>query len=501
MNYTWYYQFMKGILKSHNLALFLIVVVGFLFRWYNFEKGFSFAHDQDLYSWIAKDIVINHHQRLVGQITSVAGVFIGSFYYYLMSFFYWVFKMNPMSAMIPLTIIGLAEIVSVYWVARRHFDNKTAIVWSFIQACSVGIAMFDRWSVPTQPTILWSIWFLASILELYKGNIKFLAVYAFLIGFVWQLHIALLPLLPIPLLAYLLNKGRLSNLLNLKNIKVLLVSGIILGATISPLVIFELKYNFSQVRSILVANKNDLGGPTGFKKMDKVLDASSREIQQRLLWGWEIKAVTWYWIVIVLMLVIVSVKKWIERPLILYLLIWVGIIMAAQFWSKRIVSEYYFTNILPVILMLVSVFLAKTFSRKLLYVLGLIYLTINIRWLYSKSDIDQSYYYRIRAVEYIKQDVEKNHYPCVAVNYIAEPGFGVGFRYLFWYKSVNLVKPGTPGVVVYNIAIPWQVSAKENPAVFGRFGILLPKTVLKPISKEDCNRPDYRLDPMLGYTE
>lgn len=75
---------MKGWFKKEMFFGLMVIAVASLFRLYNFEKSFSFAHDADLYSWIAKDIN-NGHQRLVGQLTSVPGVFIGSFYYYLMA--------------------------------------------------------------------------------------------------------------------------------------------------------------------------------------------------------------------------------------------------------------------------------------------------------------------------------------------------------------------------------------------------------------------------------
>ncbi len=492
---------MKGILKRHNLTLYLIVIIGIVFRVLNFEKGFAFAHDQDLYSWIAKDIVLNHHQRLVGQITSVAGVFIGSFYYYLMAFFYWLANMNPLSAVFPLTMIGIVGIFSIYWIVNRHFGKKAAYISCFIQSCSIGIALFDRWSVPTQPTLLWSIWFVATIIELYKGNLKFLPLYAFLIGFVWQLHIALIPILPIPIIAFLLNKSRASSLLQRANARLIILSMLILFVVISPFFLFELKYNFSQIRSILIANEVSLGGPTGWMKMVKVLDASSREIQQRIMYGWELKNVVVLWAVGIVFMLVLWIRKWVERPLLLLLFSWLALILLAQFWSKRIVSEYYFTNILPIMVILTSVFLSRVFNQKTLGLLGFGYLSVNLFWLITKTDVDHSYFYRKQVVDYIGEDIKKNSYPCVAINFIADPGVGVGFRYLFWYRGVSLVKPGTPGAVIYNIPIPWQISADEDPVHFGRFGVLLPKAVATMISKEDCAKPEYQLDPLLGYTE
>jgi len=178
VDYKWYDRFMKV-----RLILGVILVLGFIWRIYNFEKGFSFAHDQDLYSWIAKDILINHHQRLIGQVTSVEGVFIGSAYYYLMAIFYWIFNLNPLSAVIPTVVGGLITIGSIYWIFSRHFGKYIGAIGAFIYSVSFGVAAYDRWSVPTQPTMLWSVWYLLVILEAIRGNQKIIYLYAVLLGY------------------------------------------------------------------------------------------------------------------------------------------------------------------------------------------------------------------------------------------------------------------------------------------------------------------------------
>src|SRR3989338_8686397 len=84
-------------LKPH-IFLLLIIAPALLFRLYKLEAYYGFEHDQDLYSWIVKDIVVNHNLRLIGQMTSIDGVFIGPLYYYLLTPFYFFFAMNPLAA-------------------------------------------------------------------------------------------------------------------------------------------------------------------------------------------------------------------------------------------------------------------------------------------------------------------------------------------------------------------------------------------------------------------
>ena len=489
--------------KSKRLFYFglIIVFLGLIFRLVNFKRSFFFAHDQDLYSWIAKDIVINHHQRLVGQITSVDGVFIGSFYYYVMAFFYGLSGMNPMSAIVPITFLALFNIFSFYFITKKHFGIKAGLIACLIYTVSFGIAKFDRWSVPTLPTLTWGIWFIDVILELLKGNLKALPLYGFLTAFIWQIHIALIPILPLPMIAYLIGENKVSELWSKKRLNNTIIAIGIFLVTFSPFLIFEFKYNFSQIKSMVASTKKDIGAPTGKIKFAKIMEASGIEIQQRLFFGFKSNYAWIYWMIFTIILSFTLAGRYITVNQVVLFLLWIILILTVQFYSKRIVSEYYFTNLVPMYIVVISVFLANLVNIKYLAIIFVLYLLVNFYWLIDKTDEDQSYMYRQNVVEYIKKDMIDKNYPCIAVNFISDPGVGVGFRYLFWYYGIDLVKPGSPGVPVYNIPIPWQLSREENPTHFGRFGVLLPVKVNNLIKKEECKKAEYQLDPLLGYTE
>ena len=117
---------------------------------------------------------------MVGQLTSVDGVFIGPFYYYLMAAAYSLTGMNPMSAIVPTTLIGLATIVSFYCLGKRYFSRRSGLIMAFVYAISFGAAYYDRWSVPTEPAILWSVWFMYLILGMTKKNLKLLPLFGLL---------------------------------------------------------------------------------------------------------------------------------------------------------------------------------------------------------------------------------------------------------------------------------------------------------------------------------
>lgn len=71
-------------MKTTWLVLISALLIGAFTRTYQLIERYSYAHDADLAVWIAKDMVIDHHPRLIGQLTSSPGIFIGPLFYYLL---------------------------------------------------------------------------------------------------------------------------------------------------------------------------------------------------------------------------------------------------------------------------------------------------------------------------------------------------------------------------------------------------------------------------------
>ncbi|MGI5841554.1 MAG: ArnT family glycosyltransferase [Patescibacteria group bacterium] len=478
---------------------YFIVITGLalFFRLYNIEKYFAFAHDQDLYSWIAKDIINRDPLRLVGQITSVDGVFIGPFYYYLMALFYLLFRMNPLSAIIPTVGIGIVTVFSFYWVLKEFYGKKVALTAAFIYAVSYGAANFDRWSVPTQPTILWSIWFFYVVLMSLKGDKKIIPLYGLLIGLTWHIHIALAPILILPPIAWIWGKNSVKRI----DRKVLFWFIASLLLTTLPFWLFEIKTDFSQIKSVLAASQRNIGEASGFYRLEKTMDLSAKEILCMIMGGLGRIDYRLVWIISAVTVAYLTIKGNIKKKEAGLITLWVFLVLIAQFMSKRGISEYYFANLTPLFVIFLAMVLTRVIATKKIVGLILVtaYFVINLNWSLTRTDWGGSYYYRNKLMDYIKEDYTKKNYPCASVNYIADFGSGVGFRYLFWYKGIQLVK-AFPGVPAYNIVVPWAKSGDEVDVVYGDFGVILPEEREYAFDL-DCHSKEMDPDPLLGFTD
>src|SRR5579884_3475847 len=141
---------MKHLKKHTYLYIFLaILLIGIFFRTYQLLERYTYAHDADLFSWIVKDIVVNHHLRLIGQLTSAPGIYIGPLFYYLLIPFFWLTRMDPVGALIPITLLGILNLISIYYVFSKLFNQTVGLVASFLWATSITATVYDRWVVPS----------------------------------------------------------------------------------------------------------------------------------------------------------------------------------------------------------------------------------------------------------------------------------------------------------------------------------------------------------------
>lgn len=234
------------------MILGLILIVGLFFRTYQIVERFEFAHDGDLYSWIVKDILINHHFRLIGQLTSAPGIFIGGLFYYLLIPFFLLTKMDPIGVSILGILVGVFTILSYYFVMTKIFNRTAGLLAAFLHSTLLSTINSDRWIVPTLPTKLWAIWYLYCLFMIRRGNYTVLPLLGILIGLIWHIHIALVPTLIVIPLAIILSK-------KLPQKREIIIFILLLLISSFPFIAFEARHNFSQIKSLVTNLTADFG--------------------------------------------------------------------------------------------------------------------------------------------------------------------------------------------------------------------------------------------------
>lgn len=489
------------MIRSQLLLLILILLIGFFFRTYKIVERFEFAHDGDLYSWIVKDILVNGHLRLIGQETSASGIFIGPMFYYLLIPFFLITNMDPIGALVPVTIIGTVTILSYFFVFFKLFNINAGLIASFLHAVLLTNAGLDRWVVPTNPTNLWAIWYFYTLIMLSRGKFFILPLLGVLTGLIWHIHIALIPALTaIPFAVFASKK--------LPNSNQIIKSAIAFFVLSIPLIMFETRHNFQQTISILNNFIIPKEGASGLYKLQLVLGVIVKNVNSLFFAPASFGVANKFFTFAILSTGIFLVKKKVLSfgelvPLYAWVL---GVILFFSL-SKSPVSEYYFSNIGIVFLSIVSLFLywlVKTYSwgRQVVVILLFIILAKNVFFLLTDNYYNKGYLERKDVVNYIVSDAKTKNFPCFSINYITAIGENVGFRYFFYLKNAHIAVPGR-GSPVYSIVIPDEYALNEVEAKFGHIGIIPPKEIpARELITDACSGANTNLtDPMLGYVE
>lgn len=488
-------------MKRHYLILIIILLIALFFRTYQMVERFEFAHDGDLYSWIVKDIVVNHHFRLIGQLTSAPGIFIGPLFYYLLIPFFLLSKMDPIGALIPITILGLFTVFSYYLVLSKLFKKEVGLIAAFLYAVLLVTVGQDRWVVPTVTTSIWAIWYFYALIMLSRGSFFVLPILGILIGLIWHIHIALIPTLVAVPVAILLSK-------KLPNFKQVIISFILFSILSFPLIGFELRHNFSQTLSLINNFTTPLPGLDGFDKLTLVLWMVTKNTNS-LFFSPQSFSLTnnFLFVLIVLISVLLLIKtKWFSLKELIPLYAWIiGPILFFSI-SKSPISEYYFANIGVIFIAIVSLLLYLVYKSSKIgksVVLGLLTIIClkNAYFLITQNYYNKGYLERRGLIEFIKKDSHQKGYPCVGISYITAIGENVGFRYFLYLNKMHLVHPSVD-VPTYNIVIPDEFS-NETEKKFGHIGLILPKTIpSKEVMEKSCLTPDTNLtDSMFGYVD
>lgn len=489
------------LLKKPTTILFLILLIGLFFRTYQVIDRMEFSHDQDLFSWIAKDIIVNHHIRLIGQLTTAAGIFIGPLFYYSLVPFFLIFNMDPVGTIIPILLLAMLNLISYYCVFTKLFNSKVGLIIAFLQAVSLYFVGFDGRVVPSTPTNIWLVWYFYCLIMISRGKYSTLPLLGVLIGLIWHIHIALFPtLLAIPAAMFISKK-----LPTIKQITLFLVTLFISNL---PLILFETRHNFSQTLSLINNLQTDHQGTTGLIKLDLNIQKVTKNLNSMLFYPLVFPFDTKILLGLMLLSPIFLIKKGLmklKEIIPLYFLIF-GV-LAFFTVSSSPVAEYYFASFDIVFLCFISLILYYIFnlSKTGKYFVLLLFLLItckNVYFLLHDDYYHKGYIEKKQLVKDIVADARNRNFPCVAISYITSPGENVGFRYFFWLDNLHIIHTSA-SVPTYTIVIPDELSEGSLAKKYGHVGLILPEHV-PPQDQidESCKGPNTNLtDPMLGYVE
>lgn len=484
---------------SNHWLIIVVALIGLAFRIVQPQERFLYGHDQDLSAWFVKDVTQNKHLRLIGQETSTRGIFIGPLFYYLLIPFYFLFGMDPIGGVYLVTLLGISTIISVYFVVSRIFSKNAGIIASVIYSLSYYTIANDREVVPTMPVILWTVWFLYGINLIFQKKIKqAFILLGVLTGLIWHINFALVLPLPLILIALIMTKykPRLSHLIN---------AFIAFFIPAVPLFLFELRHNFPQTKALFVSLTTDQQDViNGIDKLERVIFLMSKNAHSLFIGSYPGISYKPVFYLIVLILLFLFIKKIINKKWTAILFLWLIFYVSFFSFYSKIVSEYYLNGTIIIFIILVSILLSVIIKNEKIRHFGFIFIGLFIVFNVNRfvtTPINKSgYLERKEIIKEIDRDARERGYSCVAISYITDPGYNLGYRYFIYQTNLKL-RPISMKIPVYTIVYPLKPIFPEN-ATRGAIGLIYPDYKVynfEEVGKE-CHNADINItEPLWGF--
>lgn len=257
---------------QRNKAVILIVLLAIFLRFWKLEELLFFTFDEQLEAFIVKNIVTFYHFPAIGVSVAPVGLHLSPFFYYLAAIPFAIGNLNPISWGVTSALIGTLTTLLVYYSTLKMLSKRVAIIASLLYATSYLMVMYDKhfWNVTPIPIV--SILVIYSLFQLtyesttrsqglvssdsfQQNNKKYIwAIPLFLsLGLGLSSHLSSFVLCVLTIIVFVRSR------IPLFKREVLIGLGLFLF-TQSPLVIFELRHNFSQTQALLKFLSFESGG-------------------------------------------------------------------------------------------------------------------------------------------------------------------------------------------------------------------------------------------------
>jgi 4-amino-4-deoxy-L-arabinose transferase-like glycosyltransferase len=235
------YQISKIQIKDDKIIFFLffiILFIGIFLRFFELDKRFVFDIDVMYQALYAQTIVKDFHVIWIGVSASNLGYYLGPGLVYLTAFLFKIYNSDPVILGFFASSIGVLTILSIYYISKKLYNEKTALIASGIYSFTLFISNYDRKFWPIFIPLI-GIWMYYELVKTNK-NINFLLLLAFLIGVSFHIHLSLILFIPFILYAIV-------STLNLKNWNIYLASMTIYLIMTSPLIVYDFVHNFDNL--------------------------------------------------------------------------------------------------------------------------------------------------------------------------------------------------------------------------------------------------------------
>jgi len=230
-----------SFIKSH-WPLLVIWLLALFVRFYRQDQLLGFYYDQGRDALMARDIIKGINFPAIGPTTGIQGLYLGPFWYYLITPGYFFSKGNPAIAAYFISFIESLSIPLIYFLIRKYFHKSSALLAIIFWSFSNYLVRSSRWFSNPSPIPTFALLIIYLTLEVFQNHRYYkLYLISLLLGLSLQLEAAsAIFFIPSLLVFSLINFNTLKKI----PLKQYLFSILSFFATLLPQLAFEIKNSF-----------------------------------------------------------------------------------------------------------------------------------------------------------------------------------------------------------------------------------------------------------------
>lgn len=252
-------------ISSHQIRLFLVILIwvsGFFLRIYRQTDLLGFYFDQGRDAKVAHDIISGSNLPAIGPTTGIDGLYLGPFWFYLITPGYLIANGNPAVASYFIIFLESLTIPLLYFLLSKYGKNQNAgIIAAFFWSFSHNLIRYSRWFSNPTPLPFFVILMMIITLNIFQNKKHWqLPLLSLLFGLSLQLEAAsAIFFIPILLLFFIINYKNSQKI----KIKEWLLSFVTFALLLLPQAAFEIKNKFIVTKTFLGFLTGKVNSDTG----------------------------------------------------------------------------------------------------------------------------------------------------------------------------------------------------------------------------------------------
>lgn len=420
-----------------NRKLFLILLSSLVLRLIFVKNITPFGWDQERDILVIQKMVEQRKPTLSGPVVGGDGGFLlGPLYYYVLTPAYIIMSGSPWALPATSILLDLLTILAIYYLARKAYDESTALIASTFWAVSwfAITSSFVSWNIALIPLFISAIIYCALLFR-NTSDPKWLYALTFLTGISLHIHPSVVPVAPI--LIYLAWPKAYK-----PNTKTILFSFISLIIAVAPLILFELRHNW--INTILF--KSFLNSPSLFSYYETSIAVLNKLPLTLSLWIFG-KSNLYLGVAIMVILAkyLYTFNKANRFSLYVTAIVVTNILLLIIYRDPNF-AEYYFLSIIVPIILTLSLAIRSLYKSNPIIAIAMVGMVI-------ASNLFTYKFHELRAdgvkVKLEITSVISNFLPSpeVDIRYELDPGRDAGIAYLLTRQGI-LINEHSPNKII-----------------------------------------------------